>query len=46
MVGGYVVVYMDKNGEMFVRFFHNLEEANEMRCNAIEQGYTAKIFRV
>ena len=46
MVGGFVVVCMDKDGEISVRFCYVLEEANAIRCDAIEQGYTAKIFKV
>ncbi|WP_276951855.1 hypothetical protein [Helicobacter rodentium] len=45
MVGGFVVVYMDKDGEDFVCFCDSLKEANEV-CNAmIAKGYTAKIFK-
>lgn len=45
MVGGFVVVYMDKDGEDFVCFCDRLKEANET-CNAmIVKGYTTKIFK-
>lgn len=45
MVGGFVVIYMDKDGEDFVCFCDSLKEANET-CNAmIAKGYTAKIFK-
>ena len=45
MVGGFVVVYRDKNREDFVCFCDSLKETNEA-CNAmIAKGYTAKIFK-
>ncbi|WP_162550389.1 hypothetical protein [Helicobacter apodemus] len=45
MVGGFVVVYIDKNGEDFVRFCDSLKEANEVCDAMIEQGYMAKVFK-